>query len=265
MTLRSAIYAGHVLHVRSRPKKHSLRYSVFSLLIDLDEIEELNERMRLFGYNKGALYSVHDADHGNGRKGDLRNWVHDRLSAAGLEGDGWKIRMLCYPRIFGYVFNPLTVYFCYRAEGGLAAVLYEVCNTFNERHTYVIPVEGETAGEILRHRCAKEMYVSPFMPMNCEYNFRISPPDENVAINISESDPDGPLLFASFSGARRPLSDTGLLIMLLKYPLMTLKVMGGIHWEALKLWWKGVPVYRHKPAASKIASTIVVQNGMNKS
>lgn len=265
MTLRSAIYAGHVLHVRSRPKKHSLRYSVFSLLIDLDEIEEVNERMRLFGYNKGALYSVHDADHGNGRRGDLRNWVHERLSAAGLQGDGWKIRMLCYPRIFGYVFNPLTVYFCYRAEGGLAAVLYEVCNTFNERHTYVIPVEGETAGEILRHRCAKEMYVSPFMPMNCEYNFRISPPDENVAINIGESDPDGPLLFASFSGARRPLSDTGLLIMLLKYPLMTLKVMGGIHWEALKLWWKGVPVYRHKPAASKIASTIVVQNGMNKS
>ncbi len=265
MTLRSAIYAGHVLHVRSRPKKHSLRYSVFSLLIDLDEIDELNERMRLFGYNKGALYSVHDADHGNGRRGDLRNWVHERLSAAGLEGDGWKIRMLCYPRIFGYVFNPLTVYFCYRAEGGLAAVLYEVCNTFNERHTYVIPVEGETAGEILRHRCAKEMYVSPFMPMNCEYNFRISPPDENVAINIGENDPDGPLLFASFSGARRPLSDTGLLIMLLKYPLMTLKVMGGIHWEALKLWWKGVPVYRHKPAASKIASTIVVQNGMNKS
>ncbi len=209
MTFQSAIYAGHVLHVRSRPKKHSLRYSVFSLLIDLDEIDQLNDGLRLFGYNRAALYSVHDVDHGNGRTGELRPWLEERLAAAGLEEDaGWKIRMLCYPRIFGYVFNPITVFFCYRAEGGLAAVLYEVCNTFNERHTYVIPVEAEANG-ILRHSCAKEMYVSPFMPMNCEYNFRISPPDDDVAINIGESDPEGPLLFATFSGRRRPLSDRG--------------------------------------------------------
>lgn len=264
MTMQSAIYAGHVLHARSRPKKHSLRYSVFSLLIDLDEIDALNAGMRLFGYNRAAVYSVHDADHGNGRKGELRAWLKDRLAAAGLEGDGWKIRMLCYPRILGYVFNPITVYFCYCPEGHLAAVLYEVCNTFNERHTYVIPVEAEADG-ILRHRCAKEMYVSPFMPMNCEYNFRISPPGDDVAINIGESDPDGPLLFATFSGKRRPLSDRALLRMLMAYPLMTMKVMGGIHWEALRLWWKGVPIYRHKPAAARIASTIVVQNGMSKS
>ena len=256
MTLSSAIYAGHVLHVRSRPKKHSLRYSVFSLLVDLDEIDTLNKGLRLFGYNRAALYSVHDVDHGNGRTGELRVWVEERLMAAGLVGSGWKIHMLCYPRIFGYVFNPLTVYFCYRQEGDLAGVLYEVCNTFNERHTYVIPVEGN-AERILRHRCAKEMYVSPFMPMNCEYNFRISPPSEDVAINIGESDPDGPLLFATFSGRRRPLSDKGLLHMLLKYPLMTLKVMGGIHWEALKLWWKGVPVHRHRKAKQPVASTIV--------
>lgn len=264
MKLNSAIYAGHVLHARSRPKKHSLRYSVFSVLVDLDEIDQLNQGLRLFGYNRAALYSVHDADHGNGRTGELRAWVEERLAAAGVEADGIKIHMLCYPRIFGYVFNPITVFFCYRAEGELAAVLYEVCNTFNERHTYVIPVEAEENG-ILRHSCAKEMYVSPFMPMNCQYNFRISPPTDDVAINIGESDPEGPLLFATFSGRRRPLSDKGLLHMLLKYPLMTLKVMGGIHWEALKLWWKGVPIYRHKPAAAKIASTIVVQNGMNKS
>ena len=264
MTHQSAIYAGHVLHARSRPRKHSLRYSVFSLLVDLDEVEELNKTLRLFGYNKPALYSVHDADHGNGRPGELRSWVEERLAAAGLQGHGWQIRMLCYPRILGYVFNPITVYFCYRPEGQLAGVLYEVCNTFNERHTYVIPVESE-AGGILRHRCAKEMYVSPFMPMNCEYNFRISPPTDDVAINIGESDADGPMLFATFSGKRRPLSDRALLRMLVTYPLMTMKVMGGIHWEALKLWWKGVPIYRHKPAAAKIASTIVVQNGVIKS
>ncbi|NBB48122.1 DUF1365 family protein [Rhizobium sp. CRIBSB] len=264
MISSSAIYAGHVLHVRSRPKKHSLRYSVFSLLVDLDEISDLNAHLRLFGYNKAAFFSVHDADHGNGRTGELRQWVEERLAAAGLSGGGWTIRMLCYPRILGYVFNPLTVYFCYRPGGELAAVFYEVCNTFNERHTYVIPVSDEESG-ILRHRCAKEMYVSPFMPMNCEYSFRISPPAEDIAIHIGESDPEGPMLFASFAGERRPLSDRSLLRMLLTYPLMTMKVMGGIHWEALRLWWKGVPVYRHQPAATRVASTIVVQNGMKKS
>jgi len=263
MTQISAIYAGHVLHVRHRPKQHKLRYSVFSLLVDLDELPLLDRSLRLFAHNRKAVYSVHDEDHGEGTVGGLRDWVEHQLAAAGVGGQGIKIRMLCYPRILGYVFNPLTVYFCYRDTGDLTAVLYEVSNTFKERHTYVIPVT--TDGKILRHQCAKEMYVSPFIPMNCQYSFRILPPSEDVVINIGETDVDGPLLFAGFSGQRRDLSDASLVHMLATFPLMTLKVMGGIHWEALRLWLKGTPVYRHKPAAKRVTTTIVLQNGIDKS
>lgn len=258
MTFRSAIYAGHVVHARHRPHAHKMRYRVFSLLIDLDELPLLDSCLRLFGHNRGALFSLHDRDHGAGETGGLKDWVVRHLTEAGmtLDRDALRVDMLCYPRIFGYVFNPLTVYFCHdRQDGRLVAILYEVRNTFHERHTYVIPTASDTPGTV-RHSCAKEMYVSPFVPMECTYDFRIQPPDDKVLVAINERDRDGELLFASFSGKRRPLSDGALLRALFLYPLMTLKIMGAIHWEALLLWAKGNPVYRHKAARNRIASTI---------
>lgn len=259
MSFTSALYAGDVVHTRHRPKAHSLRYRVFSLLVDLDELPELDRKLALFGHNRFALFSVHDADHGDGKKGDLKAWVRRQLEKAGMAAEGMRVRMLCYPRILGYVFNPLTVYFCEARDGRLSAILYEVCNTFHERHTYIIPVSGMTGGAAITHECAKELYVSPFMPMDCTYAFRINPPGEKVHIAINERDADGPLLFAAFSGQRRDLDGKALLKAFLGYPLMTLKVMGAIHWEALRLWAKGVPVHRHKKAASAVASTYVNQ------
>ncbi len=199
------------------------------------------------------MFSFHDSDHGDG-KGQLRDWVAAQLGAAGIALAAPKISLLCYPRIFGYVFNPLSVYFC--ADGdALRAILYEVHNTFGERRTYVIAVAPGAAA--VEQSCAKELYVSPFVPMDCLYRFHIEPPADRVMVRIDENDAEGLLLTASFAGARRALTDGALLKALVAYPLMTLKVTAAIHWEAAKLFFKGVPVVRHKAAKARVATTVV--------
>ncbi len=252
----SGIYTGSVVHTRLRPRRHHLRYRVFSLLLDLDELPQLDRRLRLFAVNRNGLFSFWEKDHGDGLRGGLRNWVAGQLESAAIPTDDLRIEILCYPRIFGYAFNPLTVYFCYGGNGAVRAVIYEVCNTFHERHAYVIPVADDQNGEI-RHACGKELYVSPFVPMDCRYHFTIRMPREDVRIAIRESDGDGTLLHAIFSGDRHPLDDRGLAIALLRYPLMTLKVTAAIHWEALRLWLKRVPVHRHEKADRPRSATIV--------
>ncbi|MEP7239439.1 MAG: DUF1365 family protein [Devosia sp.] len=253
--MNSTLYAGTVMHARLRPRRHKLKYRVFSLLLDLDEIGGLSRSLRLFGHNRPALFSFHDRDHGDGSGNDPRGWVTAQLEAAGVTLNDPHIEVLCYPRILGYVFNPLTVWFCRDGEV-LRAILYEVHNTYGERHTYVIPVPADATG-VVEQRAGKDMYVSPFMPMTCSYGFRITPPGERVVVAIDETDAEGLLLTASFAGMRQPLTDATLLRAFLAYPLMTLKVTGAIHWEALKLWLKGVPVFRHRPAAAAAATTII--------
>ncbi|SMQ85610.1 hypothetical protein SAMN06295905_2897 [Devosia lucknowensis] len=242
MSLNSAIYVGQVVHQRHRPKKHSLRYRVFSLLIDLDELDRL-DGLRRFGHNRRALFSFRDADHGDGQP--LRDWVNDKLAAEGLPEAG-RVRLLCYPRILGYVFNPLTVWYCDDAAGEPLATIYEVHNTFKERHTYVLPANAaEQAAD-------KAFYVSPFIDMDCRYEFRLSAPEERVRVAINETQGGQPLLYAAFTGARRPFSDAELMRLFFSHPLMTLKVTAGIHWEALRLILKGIRIRWHtdrKPPA----------------
>lgn len=234
----SGIFTGIVVHKRLRPRRHRLSYRVFSLLLDLDELPELS--LRWLGVNRPGLLSFREADHGDG--GPLRPWVAARLGEAGIVADG-PVRMLCYPRMLGYVFNPLTVYFCHRTDESLAAVIYEVHNTHGERHAYVLP-----AGDgVVRQSCAKAFFVSPFMPMECVYHFTITPPGDSVSVAIVEADGEGTLLTAAFSGTHSPLTDAALLRAVLAHPLMTLKVTAAIHWEAIKLLAKGLRVYRHTP------------------
>ncbi len=232
MTPGSAIYVGHVVHQRHRPKKHSLRYRVFSLLIDLDELPALNG-LRWFGHNRAALFSFRDSDHADG--GDLRDWVKGQLQAKGLPAPG-RIRLLCYPRILGYVFNPLTVWYCDGADGAPLATIYEVHNTFGERHTYVLPAAAE------KQEAVKAFYVSPFIDMNCHYAFKLSAPAERIMVAINETQDDAPLLYAAFTGKREDFSDAVLLRLFFSHPLMTLKVTAGIHFEALRLIFKGIRI-----------------------
>jgi len=255
MTLQSAIYRGSVVHERLRPKRHSLRYSVFTLLLDLDELPELDRRFRLFAHNRFAPLSFYDRDHGPTTGAALRPWVEDRLREAGIEAKGGPIRLLCYPRIFGYVFNPLSVFFCYRPDGGLAAILYEVCNTYSERHTYVIPVAGSKR-RVVRQTCRKLLYVSPFIDMVADYHFRVLPPDDEVSIVIRQEDSGGLLLAACFRGEREEIDERALARILLRFPLQTLKIITAIHWEALRMWLKGFRVFSHNPAATPVDSSV---------
>lgn len=251
---RSAIYTGDVVHTRTRPRSHRLHYRVFALLLDLDELDALDRGLRLFGHNRWAPLGFRDRDHGDGVT-PLREWAGRLLAEAGAGYDGGRIELLCYPRVLGFVFNPLSVYFGYTRAGTLAAILYEVHNTHGERHTYVIPAKVD--GDVVRHGARKQFFVSPFMPMDCVYRFRIRPPGERVGILILEDDAEGLLLTASFTGRRQALSDRALWRLLFAYPLMTLKVMAGIHLEAARLLLKGMPFHHHRRAARPIDSVVV--------
>ncbi len=262
MSFKSAIYKGAVVHERLRPKRHRLKYNVFSLLLDLDELEMLDRRFKLFGYNRRAAFSFYDKDHGAIDESPLRHWAEARMREAGITPDGGAIRLLCSPRIFGYVFNPISTYFCYRQNGELAAILYEVCNTFKERHTYTISVDGNP-GPVIKQSCQKRMYVSPFIDMDMTYHFRIVAPDEKVNIVIREEDAGGLMLAASQTGSRTEITERTLLFCLLRFPLMTLKIMAGIHWEALKLVLKGFPIFTHKKADHPVQSSVGVHKPLS--
>lgn len=242
----SAIYEGWVMHRRLRPRVHRFKYRVFTLLLDLDELPRLDRRLRLFGWNRRGLFSFHDRDHGPAGNTDLGAWLDGLLAGAGIAPGGPK-RVLCYPRILGHTFNPLSVWFCDDEAGALKAIIYEVHNTYDEGHTYIFPARGGDA--LVRNDCAKDFYVSPFLTKDCRYHFRIAPPGEKVAVAIHESEGGAAILNAGFSGARRELTDGALLRLFLRYPLMTLKVVAAIHFEAVRLMVKGIRRHDHAPLA----------------
>ncbi|WKA25597.1 DUF1365 domain-containing protein [Bradyrhizobium roseum] len=246
----AALYVGDVMHARLKPMGHRFSYRVMSLLIDLDRLAEADRQSPLFGVNRAALYSFREADHGARDGSSLRAYVQSCAAERGIDLTGGRVLLLCYPRLFGYTFNPLSVYFCYRADGKLALLIYEVRNTFGDIHPYVLPVtSADTSDAGVRQQQDKLFYVSPFIEMAMRYHFRVRPPGESVQLRILETDRDGPLLAATFNGSRRELNSKALLRAFFGLPLVTLKIMAAIHWEALRLWLKGARLVPRDDAA----------------
>jgi uncharacterized protein len=245
----AALVRGKVMHARMKPVGHRFAYDVFALLIDLDRLAEADRLSPLFGVNRRALVSFCESDHGPRDGTSLRAHVERALAEVGVDIAGGRVLLQCYPSVLGTVFNPLSVYFAYDRDGALAACIYEVRNTFGQHHTYVAPVApGELTEAGLRQERGKLFYVSPFNGMEMTYRFRVRPPTDGLAIRILETDPEGPLLAASFVGSVNDLTTKSLLAALSAVPLLTAKVVGGIHWEALKLWLKGLRL-TPRPAA----------------
>jgi DUF1365 family protein len=250
VTQGSALYRGGVVHRRLRPRAHRFSYRVFWLLLDLAEIDELDRRLRLFSRNRFNLVSFHDRDHGDRSGAALRPQIEAWLRRAEIDIGAGPIRLLTMPRVLGYVFNPISLYYCYQSDGRLAAVVYEVTSTFGVRHAYVIPVPADDqAAGLIRQRAAKALYVSPFMGMEMDYEFRGHAPGPRLDLTINGMDAEGLLITAAMSAERRPLEDHNLLSAAVAMPLLTLKVMASIHWEALMLWIRGVRLTRQPPPA----------------
>jgi DUF1365 family protein len=254
----AALYFGEVMHARLKPMGHRFSYRVMSLLIDLDRLSEADLLSRLFGVNRAALYSFHEADHGERDGSSLRAYAQRCAAKHEIDLAGGRVWLLCYPRLLGYTFNPLSVYFCHRADGALALLIYEVRNTFGDIHAYALPVRaGEISAAGIRQQQDKLFYVSPFVEMAMRYHFRISPPGENVKLRILETDREAPLLAATFHGRRRALTTRALLRAFFALPLVTLKIVVAIHWEALRLWVKGARlVPRPNPATANGGNTV---------
>ena len=256
--MKSALYVGEVFHQRFRPRRHRLRYRVFQCLFDLDEIDAMAGKLRLFSRNRFNLFSFHDKDFADRSGAPLRAQIEALMIRAGQEPDGGPIRLLTMPRMLGHVFNPISVWFCHRRDGSLATLIYEVTNTFKERHSYVIPVtpahvqaagpvraDGLSRDPLIRQACDKCFYVSPFMDLDMRYDFTVEPPMERTRVVVAGGDTKGPLIVAAFQGKRCELSDGALARAFLRHPLLTLKVVAGIHVEALWLFLKRIGVRRH--------------------
>ena len=247
----AALYFGDVMHARLKPMGHRFSYRVMSLLIDLGRLDDADRLSPLFGVDRAALYSFRQSDHGPRDGSSLRDYAQRCAAAQGVDLTGGRVLLLCYPRLLGYTFNPLSAYFCYTANGELALVIYEVRNTFGDIHAYVLPVRpDESSAAGIRQQQDKLFYVSPFIEMALRYHFRVSPPGDHVKLRILETDRDGPLLAATFHGRREALTTAALLRSFLSLPLVTLKIMAAIHWEALRLWIKGARLVPRPPPNS---------------
>lgn len=245
------LYDGQVMHHRLKPFGHRFSYATFSLLVDIDRLGELDRMTRLLAVNRSGIFAFHESDQVEKAGETLRQFADRLLAEAGLEKPAARVLLLAYPRMLGYVFNPISLYFAYDEADRVIAIIYAVRNTFGERHAYVAPVEqGEASPAGIRQSRAKLFHVSPFIGMDARYHFRVLPPGRTVRLRINETQDGEPLLAATFNGDAAPVTDATLGRYLFRFPFMTLGVVARIHWQALKLWLKGATFHRSPPPPS---------------
>ena len=243
--MNSCFYECDVFHRRLRPKQHEFLYRVFYFYLDLDESEEAAGKLKIFSVNRPNIYSLHDKDHFQYEKTirPIATNVREFLERSGCPLEpGGSIRMLCFPRFLGYVFNPITIYFCFTADGRPHAGVVEVGNTFRELKPYLVPraSDGKCDFEV---RVPKEYYVSPFSPVDLDFHFRLHLPDGQLRVFIDDHDAGGKVLLSTLTGKRRELTLANLAKFTARFPFITLKVIGLIHWQALRLWLKRIPFF----------------------
>jgi DUF1365 family protein len=251
--VNSCIYAGHLMHRRSAPVVHTFCYPVSTFYFDLDELEGLDRALRLFSVNRANVVSFRDGDHMDGQPTKTKEKILAFLRSHGIDLEGGKVFLLTQCRVFNYVFNPASFYYCHAAGGALRCVVAEVNNTFGARHLYLLsehnrlPVAAHAAR--VDYEARKVMHVSPFVSMDARYGFRFAPVAERLSVSMTESEHGQHFFDAHLYGRRVALTDRRLAWLLLRYPFVTLKIIAAIHWEALRLYLKGVPFY-HQPAPS---------------
>ncbi len=240
-------YDNRTIHVRFVPFERRFEQRIFQVFLDIDRVAETAAELRLLSYNRPGVFAFYDRDHGDRSGAPLRRWAEDALAAAGVELDGGAIRLLTFPRVLGYVFNPLSIFFGYGPDGQLRGVIYEVNNTFGETHAYAAAV-----GDGADHTAKKRLHVSPFFDVDGRYTFRLRAPGDRFALAIENVVAGRRTHLATLAGTKVALTDRALLASFARLPLMTLQVVAGIHWQALQLWLRGAR-YRRKPAPPRAA------------
>ena len=233
--MRSALYEGQVVHDRRTGLRNRFRYRVYMWHVDLAELDALDRRLWAFGHDRRALTTIRSRDHLGDPGRTIRENLDRYLSAQGIDLGGGRVSLLTNARVLGYVFNPLSVFYCHRPDGSLRCVVAEVHNTYGQRHCYLLE-----PGERGRASAGKEFYVSPFLTVDGSYEMTLAPPDERLSVQMSLRQGGERVFAASLTGRRRPLTNASVARMLVRHPLMTAQVTSLIHLQGIKLALRGV-------------------------